>query len=99
MPLALATGTWIDPRGPWGVPDYAILASSALHAVVYTAHVWMLGRSGPVFAGQVAYLVTGFGVVWAMLWLDEAYAGTVWLSLGLMFMGLFLVQPRTTRNL
>ena len=95
LPLALASGTWIDPRGPWGAPDWAIVASSALHAVVYATYVWMVGRAGPVFAAQVSYLVTGFGVLWAILFLGEAYSGAVWAALGLMALGLFLVQPRT----
>ncbi len=93
-PLALATGTFIDPRPPWGVPDAAILASSLIHSVVYASYFWMVGRAGSVFAAQVAYLVTGFGVVWAMILLGESYSGWVWLALGLVLAGLFLVQPR-----
>ena len=27
----------------------------------------MVGRAGPIFAVQISYLVTGFGVFWAML--------------------------------
>ncbi len=93
-PLALATGTFIDPRPPWTLPDMAILASSLIHSVVYASYFWMVGRAGSVFAAQVAYLVTGFGVVWAMILLGESYSGWVWLALGLVIAGLFLVQPR-----
>ena len=75
-------------------PDLAIVASSAIHALVYTSYVWMVGRAGAVFAGQVSYLVTGFGVLWAMLVLGERYSGYVWLAMALMFVGLFLVRPR-----
>ena len=56
--LALASGQFIDPRGPWGVPDYAFVISSFVHAVVYTSYIRLAGRAGPVFATQVAYLVT-----------------------------------------
>jgi len=94
LPLALASGTWIDPRPPWGAPDLAILLSSAVHAAVYASYVWLVGRAGAVFAAQVSYLVTGFGVIWAMLILGESYSGWIWLAMGLMFVGLFLVQPR-----
>jgi drug/metabolite transporter (DMT)-like permease len=92
--LALATGTFIDPRPPWGAPDGAIVAASAIHAVVYTAYVWLVGRAGAVFAAQVSYLVTGFGVLFAMLLLGESYGTRFWLAVALMFAGLFLVQPR-----
>ena len=56
---------------------------------------WLVGRAGAVFGGQVAYLVTGFGVVWSMLLLGERYSGWVWAALALMLAGLALVQPRT----
>jgi drug/metabolite transporter (DMT)-like permease len=94
LPMAITTGTWIDPRPPWDAPDYALIASSVIHAFVYTGYVWLVGRAGPVFAGQVSYLVTGFGVVWAMLILGERYSGFFWGAFGLMLIGLFLVQPR-----
>ena len=92
--LALATGTFIDPRPPWGAPDGAIVVSSVVHALVYTAYVWLVGRAGAVFAAQVSYLVTGFGVLFAMLILGESYGARFWLAVALMFAGLFLVQPR-----
>ncbi len=92
--LALGTGQFIDPRGPWGAPDHAVVASSVIHALVYAGYVWLVGRAGSVFAAQVAYLVTLSGVLWAMLLLGERYAGWVWAALALMLAGLFLVQPR-----
>ena len=94
VPIALATGQWIDPRPPWGAPDLALIASSVINVLIYTLYVWMVGRVGPVFAGQVSYLVTGFGVIWAMVLLGEQYSGWFWAALALMLAGLFLVQPR-----
>ncbi|WP_233489276.1 DMT family transporter [Rhodovulum sp. 12E13] len=94
LPATLATGTWIDPRPPWGAPDAAIVVASAVHALVYASYVWMVGRAGAVFAAQVSYLVTGFGVIWAMLLLGESYGAGFWIAMACMFAGLFLVQPR-----
>jgi len=94
LPLALWSGQWIDPRGDWGAPDWALLAASVIHTLAYTAYVWLVGRAGSVFAAQVSYLVTGFGIFWAMLILSESYSSWIWLALGLIFAGLFLVQPR-----
>lgn len=94
LPVAVATGQFIDPRPPWGAPDLAVFAAALIHAGAYTGYVWMVGRAGPVFAVQVSYLVTGFGVVWAMLFLGERYSGWVWAAMVLMFVGMFLVQPR-----
>ena len=95
LPLAIGSGEWIDPRGPWGAPDAALVVSALIHTTVYCGYVWLVGRAGAVFAAQVSYLVTVFGVFWAMLILGERYSGYVWGALAVMLVGLFLVQPRT----
>ncbi|WP_323771138.1 DMT family transporter [Antarctobacter sp.] len=94
LPLALASGQFIVPSLPLGGPDKAVLASAVLHAFAYSAYVWLVGRAGAVFAAQVSYLVTLFGVTWAMLFLSEAYTGWVWAALILMMAGMALVQPQ-----
>ena len=94
LPLAIATGQFIDPRGPWGAPDYAILWTALLHAGAYSSYVWLVGRAGPVFTVQVSYFVTLFGVTWAMLFLGETYSHYFWAALAVMLAGLALVQPR-----
>lgn len=94
LPVALASGQWIDPRPPYGIPDYAQIAASVMHVLVYTGYVWLVGRAGPVFAVQISYLVTLFGVCWAYLLLGESYPPLVWASLALMLLGMALVQPR-----
>jgi len=94
LPLAVFSGQWIDPRPPWGPPDLALVSAALIHAIVYCSYVWMVGQAGAVFAAQVSYLVTGFGVIWSMFLLGERYSGYVWLAMAVMFLGLFLVQPR-----
>ena len=98
LPLSLASGQFISPFHVWQAPDWAIVFSSAINWLTYAGYVWLIGRAGPVFAGQVAYLVTGFGMIWAMVLLDESYPVTVWGALALMFVGIFLVQPRDPRR-
>jgi len=93
-PVALLSGQWIAPTMPLGGPEYALIASAIIHALMYTAYVWLVGRAGSVFASQVSYLVTGFGVFWAILLLGESYAGWVWGAIAVMMLGLFLVRPR-----
>jgi drug/metabolite transporter (DMT)-like permease len=91
---AQATGQWINPLPPYGAPDLAVVVSSVAHCFAYVGYVWLVGRAGAVFAAQVAYLVTGFGILWAMLILGETYSPWVWLAVACMMGGLFLVQPR-----
>lgn len=92
-PIALGTGQWVNPL-PFGWPEAALVISSVVHAVVYASYVWLAGKAGSVFASQSAYLVTGTGVIWAMVLLGERFQPVVWLALAVMLAGVALVQPR-----
>lgn len=98
LPLAFGMGQMVDPRMVWAQPEWAFLASATIHALVYSTYVWLVGRAGAVFATQVSYLVTGFGILWAMLLLQERYSLFVWAALGFMALGLMFVQPRPARE-
>lgn len=93
-PVAVGSGQWIDPTAPWGRAEWALVVGSAVHSVCYCAYVWLAGRAGAVFAAQCGYIVTGTGVIWAMLILGERFSPWVWTALAVMMVGLFLVQPR-----
>lgn len=93
-PLAMATGQMLDLARPWGRAEAAILAAGVLNALAYAGYVWLVGVAGSVFASQISYLVTAFGVGWSMLLLGETYPATVWAAFALMLAGVALVQPR-----
>ena len=92
-PLALATGVWIDMPGAFGSSELAIVALSVIHAVAYTGYIWLIGRAGPVFSSQVAYIVTVSAMFMSAIFLGEAYSPFAFASLALMIVGLMLVQP------
>ena len=96
--LALGTGQFIPVPATWGPPEFAFLIIAVAHAVVYAGYVWLVSNAGPVFAAQVSYLVTIFGIFWAIVLLHEAYANGIWLALALMLSGMFLVQPRARKS-
>ncbi len=94
LPATLVTGQWIDPLQPWGRPEWALVISSAMHALLYTSYVWLAATAGAVFAAQSSYLVTAFGMLWAMLLLGERFSPLVWAAMAVMLAGVALVQPR-----
>ncbi len=98
LPLALGSGQFFVPSAPFILADGTMVLSSVIHVLVYTGYVWLVGRAGAVFAGQVSYLVTGSGVLWAMLLLGESYSLWVWLALLCMGLGLMFVQPRVAEQ-
>lgn len=94
LPVTLASGQFIMPQDLTGTAGQALALAAVAHTLVYAGYVWLVGRAGPVFTVQVSYLVTGFGILWAKVILDEAYPAAVWGALALMFAGMYLVQPR-----
>lgn len=94
LPAALALDQWVALPLPPGPPELALVALSALHAVIYAAYVWLAARAGAVFAGQCSYIVTLSGVLWSALLLGERAGPAVWLAAALMLGGMFLVSPR-----
>jgi drug/metabolite transporter (DMT)-like permease len=94
LPLALGTGQFIDPLQPWSRPEFALVASSVVHSFAYVSYVWLAARVGAVFASQTSYIVTGTGVIWAMIFLGERFSPFVWAAMAVMLLGLTLVRPR-----
>ncbi|MDG0989904.1 MAG: DMT family transporter [Yoonia sp.] len=93
-PLAVSTGQFINPTAAFDTGRAAFALSSVIHVIVYMSYVWLIGQAGAVFAGQVSYIVTGTGVIWSMLLLDERYSLWIWAALGVMLIGIALVRPR-----
>jgi drug/metabolite transporter (DMT)-like permease len=94
VPLALVTGQWFALPLPPGRAEWALVASSALHSVLYATYVWLAARAGAVFASQTSYVVTVAGVFWAMLILGERLTSGIWIAAALMIGGVALVRPR-----
>lgn len=94
LPLALGTGQFINPLVPWGAAELALVTGALIHAVAYSTYVWLASNAGAVFAAQTSYIVTGSGVIWAMVILGERLSPYAWAALVLMLAGLALVQPR-----
>ena len=94
-PAAVMTGQGFNPLANFDAAEMALFANSLIHAVVYTSYVWLVGRVGSVFAAQVSYMVTIFGVCWSILFLGEQQSPYLWASLACMIAGMSLVQTRS----
>lgn len=94
LALTLATGTFIDPTQGIGKPELALIVSSMLHVLAYGGYIWMVSVSGAVFSAQVSYIVTPAGILISMAALGEKPSVYIWAALGLLLVGLTLVQPR-----
>ncbi len=94
LPGTIALDGFIDPRAGFGAPEWALIGQTVLHIAAYAGYIWMIGRAGPVFSSQVAYIVTPAGVVFSVLFLDEIQSPWLWLAMMILLIGISLVQPR-----
>jgi len=100
VPLAHATGQAVPLENMLnpGVPEQALMLATMLHIVAYTGYIWMVKQAGPVFTSQIGYIVTPSGVVLAMLLLGERPSPYLWGALGILLVGLSLVQPKPAQT-
>ncbi|MEM7222402.1 MAG: DMT family transporter [Pseudomonadota bacterium] len=93
-PVVLATGTFTPLPWPWGPVELSVLAMSLINVVSYGLFVYLVTASGPVFASQMAYVVTLSGVFWGMVIYGELHSAWIWAALVAMMAGLALVKPK-----
>jgi drug/metabolite transporter (DMT)-like permease len=85
---------------PWGSPwSHFAMGSVAVQAAVgafasYLAWMWMLGHYPATQISAFVFLTPLFALLFGMLWLGEALTLTLALSLGLVAVGIVLVNKR-----
>ena len=89
--LRAAAGAGIGPvdrpDAAFGRAEGALVLSSVVHALMYAGYVWLAARAGAVFASQIAYVVTGAGVVLGHAASGRAVSPLVWAALAVMLAG------------
>lgn len=89
---SLATGQfypiWQDP----GRVDLVMIVYMFLTATAYLAMFALLRIAGSVYLSQVAYVITVTGIAWAALIFAERPSVWLWLSAGVVFSGVALVN-------
>jgi len=94
VPVILATDTFVPLGYPWGEVEWAVMGMMAVNALSYSVFYHLIQIAGPVFATQMAYVVTIAGVAWGIAIFGEQHSLWVWGALVLMLAGLALVTPR-----
>jgi len=93
VPLAMYLGvdeSWRWLASPAGLAIAGIAIGSGF---AYTMFFYTIKRAGPVFASQCAYAVTISGVIWGIIIFSEQHSIWIWISVGVLLLGLVLVTP------
>lgn len=91
--VALFINGFYLPAWPPTRIEWAVLAMSLINVGAYAMFVFLIGLAGPVFASQMAYIVTLSGVAWGMVLFGEQHSGWIWASLVILTIGMVLVKP------
>ena len=72
---------------------FLLFLLSFIGSIGFIIFIKLVKNYGPVFASQVNYLVTLFGIMWGYIIFLEVHSIRFWVSLLLLIFGLFLVRP------
>jgi len=98
LPFALGFNQLIFPTTPPQKLELAFIGLGVINAFAYSLFIFLIKRTGPVFASQTGYVVTIGGMFWGILLFNEIYSMWVWFSLIIIIFGVVLVAPRKKLN-
>jgi drug/metabolite transporter (DMT)-like permease len=94
-PVVALTGSFVPLTSPLGTVELCVVAMALINIMSYGMFVHLVTITGPVFASQMAYIVTISGVFWGIVIFGEEHSVWIWTSLVIMLVGLVLVKPVT----
>ena len=94
LPFTLAFSQSIIPVFPLTSLELSVIGLGLINALAYTTFIFLIKKTGPVFASQTGYVVTVGGMIWGMALFGETYTPWVWTSLFVIIFGVILVAPR-----
>lgn len=97
-PIVAVSDTFVPLGLPFGEVEWAVIGMMAINALAYALFYHVVQISGPVFAAQMAYVVTLSGVFWGIVIFGEQHSLWIWGSIALMLIGLALVTPRPAQR-
>jgi drug/metabolite transporter (DMT)-like permease len=93
-PLVFIFGDYIPLEAVVGKFGVLVLLLACNSAIGATLRVRLIRTAGAVFASQSSFVITFAGITWSMILLGEILPITSWGALGLMIVGLILVEPK-----
>ena len=93
-PVVYSQAAFVSLQYPFTEVEWAIIAMAFVSSTAYTLFLYVVKKSGSVFASLVGYVITLAGVFWGMLFFGESHSIWVWAALVTMLVGMAMVTPR-----
>ena len=94
IPIAWYQDGFVGLSLPPGRFELGLLFWGILTVVGMLLLVLLISTAGAVFGSQAAYVMTLAGIFWSILLLGESLTTATWLALGVICIGLLLVEPK-----
>jgi CheY-like chemotaxis protein len=94
LPLAFIFDDFIPLNLLAGKAGALVVMIGVAAALATISFVYLISSTGAVFASQNAYAVTAAGIGWSVLLLGEHIPFLTWVALGLIIVGLIMVEPK-----
>ena len=94
LPFSLVSNHKLLPQFPPTSLELSVLGLGLINAVAYSTFIFLIQRTGSVFASQTGYVVTIGGMLWGIFLFKEVHSTWVWASLVLIILGVILVTPK-----
>jgi len=95
-PIAYFTGDLMQLGPGLGKLEALVILMGVVGASSLILSVRVIATAGAVFYSQSAYAMTIAGVVWGMLLLNEELSMMAWIAFGIIFIGMYLVEPKAS---
>ena len=77
---------------------WAFLLVAALSSTSMGLSVYAIRTTGAVFTSQAGYAITGAGIIWSIILLNEHVTGWIFAAIACLISGVTLVMPKTYRE-
>jgi drug/metabolite transporter (DMT)-like permease len=94
LPTALALGRFHPLWPPFSTAELALLGHALLAGCHFYAIFELIRMAGATYMSQANFLAIGFGVVFGIIFFNEAHSVWVWAAMGLIVAGVALVAQR-----
>lgn len=94
IPLAFLLDQFVPLDTNFDTLKFVLLLLAAKTLIGTALTVLLLKTSGAVFGSQAGYVLTFAGIAWSLGLLDESLPIMAWIALGVMLIGLILVEPK-----
>ena len=96
IPFLMVTDSFVPLQFPFGPTEWSVSIIAIINCISYLAFLYLIQNYGAVFASFMGYVITLAGVGWGITLFAEEHSVFVWLTLGLLLIGMVLVKPRSS---